>query len=90
MFHVFNTCKHFIRCIPALVYDEVNVEDVDSKHQEDHNYDEFRYIVMSRPIEPRVNIQPDDTPWTPPPEDPLDMLDDGGYVDPFDIVRMYG
>lgn len=89
MFHVFKTCKHFIRCIPALVYDETNVEDVNTK-QEDHNYDEFRYVVMSRPIEPRVNIQPDDTPWTPPPEDPLDMLDDGGYVDPFDIVRMYG
>ena len=88
MFYVFNTCKHFIRCIPALVYDETNVEDVDTKG-EDHNYDEWRYVCMSRPIEPRVNVQPNDVEWTPPPEDPLDMLTDGGYSDPFDIVRMY-
>lgn len=88
MFYVFNTCKHFIRCIPALVYDETNVEDVDTKG-EDHNYDEWRYVCMSRPIEPRVNVQPNDVEWTPPPEDPLNMLDDGGYTDPFDIVRMY-
>lgn len=88
MFYVFNTCKHFIRCIPALVYDETNVEDVDTKG-EDHNYDEWRYVCMSRPIEPRVNVQPEDVAWTPPPEDPLNMLDDGGYTDPFDIVRMY-
>ena len=73
MFYVFNTCKHFIRCIPSLVYDETNVEDVDTK-QEDHNYDEWRYICMSRPIEPRVNVQPDDIGWEPPPEDPLDIL----------------
>lgn len=89
MFYVFNTCKHFIRCIPTLVYDETNVEDVNTK-QEDHNYDEWRYVCMSRPIEPRVNIQPDDTPWTPPPEDPLDMNSGIVYTDPFDIVRMYG
>ena len=73
MFYVFKTCKHFIRCIPALVYDETNVEDVNTK-QEDHNYDEWRYICMSRPIEPRVNVQPDSVEWTPPPDDPLNML----------------
>ena len=89
MFYVFNTCKHFIRCIPALVYDETNVEDVNTK-QEDHNYDEWRYVCMSRPIEPRVNIQPEDVEWTPPPEDPLNMFDGDSYTDPFDIVRMYG
>lgn len=54
MFYVFNTCKHFIRCIPYLVYDETDVEDVDSK-QEDHNYDEWRYVCMARPIAPRSN-----------------------------------
>ncbi|MBQ3965914.1 MAG: hypothetical protein II684_03680, partial [Treponema sp.] len=53
MFYVFNTCKHFIRCIPSLVYSETNVEDVDTD-QEDHNYDEWRYMCMSRPIEPRI------------------------------------
>lgn len=38
-----------------------------------HNcYDEWRYMCMARPIEPRVNIQPEE--WTPPPEDPLNMM----------------
>ena len=54
MFQVFKTCKHFIRCIPSLVYDEVHVEDVDST-QEDHNYDDWRYVCMARPISPREN-----------------------------------
>ena len=85
MFYVFKTCKHFIRCIPSLVYDETNVEDVDTS-QEDHNYDEWRYICMSRPIEPRISIQPEDVEWTPPPEDPLNTLDSDYYTDPFDIV----
>ena len=71
MFHVFKTCQHFIRCIPLLIYDEKNVEDVDTS-MEDHNYDEWRYMCMARPIEPRIPVQPE--PWTPPPEDPLDMM----------------
>lgn len=85
MFYVFNTCKHFIRCIPSLVYDETNVEDVDTS-QEDHNYDEWRYVCMSRPIEPRINVQPDDAEWTPPPEDPLNTNEGVIIMDPFDIV----
>ena len=89
MFYVFKSCKNFIRTIPALVYSESNPEDVDTR-MEDHAYDEFRYIAMSRPIEPRVNIQPEDVEWTPPPEDPLNMFDGDSYTDPFDIVRMYG
>ena len=52
MFYVFNTCKHFIRCIPALMYDETRVEDIDTS-LEDHNYDEWRYVCMARPIAPR-------------------------------------
>lgn len=76
MFQVFKTCKHFIRCVPALVYDETNVEDVDTS-QEDHNYDEWRYMCMSRPIEPRIHTQPEDVKWTPPPDDPLDLM--GSY-----------
>ena len=39
MLYVFNTCKHFIRTVPALVYDETNVEDIDTDG-EDHIYDE--------------------------------------------------
>lgn len=42
---VFHTCRHFIRTVPALVYDAVNVEDVDTA-MEDHIYDETRYVLM--------------------------------------------
>ena len=48
---MFNTCKHFIRTIPNLVYDESNVEDIDTR-QEDHIYDECRYVLMENPISP--------------------------------------
>ena len=51
MLYVFDTCKHFIRTIPALVYDETNVEDIDTD-TEDHIYDECRYICMEYPINP--------------------------------------
>ena len=56
MFQVFNTCKHFIRTIPSLVYDEKRVEDIDTT-QEDHIYDECRYVLMKNPISPRKNEQ---------------------------------
>lgn len=49
MLYVFDTCKHFIRTIPNLVYDEKDVEDVDTDG-EDHIYDELRYICMANPI----------------------------------------
>jgi hypothetical protein len=52
MLYVFNTCKHFIRTFPALIYDESNVEDVDTDC-EDHAYDELRYVCMANPIAPR-------------------------------------
>ena len=39
MFQVFNTCPHFIRTLPTLVYDEKKVEDINTD-QEDHIYDE--------------------------------------------------
>ena len=52
MFQVFDTCRHFIRTIPNLVYDESNVEDIDTT-QEDHIYDECRYVLMENPISPR-------------------------------------
>lgn len=74
MFYTFSTCKHFIRCIPALMYSETNVEDIDTD-LEDHNYDEWRYVCMSRPIGPRINVQPEDVEWTPPPEDPLNLTE---------------
>lgn len=51
MLYVFNTCKNFIRTVPALVYDETDVEDVDTQG-EDHIYDMLRYIAMKNPIAP--------------------------------------
>lgn len=67
MFYVFNTCTQFIRTFPNLVYDEKNVEDIDTT-QEDHIYDECRYVLMSRAIAKRKNEKPPiDL------EDPLDL-----------------
>ncbi len=54
MFQVFNTCKHFIRTIPILVYDDKHVEDINTD-MEEHIYDECRYLLMEHPISPRAN-----------------------------------
>lgn len=51
--YVFNTCREFIRTIPALAYDEMHVEDIDTDG-EDHIYDETRYMCMARPIKARA------------------------------------
>ena len=56
MFYVFDTCKDFIRTIPPLVYDEKNVEDIDTT-QEDHIYDECRYFLMQYQIARRENMK---------------------------------
>ena len=69
MLQVFNTCRHFIRTLPALVYDEKHVEDVDTG-QEDHIYDECRYVLMEHPLSPRRNRLE-----RPPPDDPLELRD---------------
>ena len=52
MFYCFSTCRNFIRTVPALVYDESDVEDVDTEG-EDHVYDEWRYACMEHPLIPR-------------------------------------
>lgn len=49
MLYVFDTCKDFVRTIPALVYDDTRVEDIDTAG-EDHIYDETRYFLMTNPI----------------------------------------
>ena len=69
-FYCFSTCKHFIRTIPALVYDESNVEDVDTDG-EDHIYDEWRYICMANPISPPIKKETTIKPY-----DPLNADDD--------------
>lgn len=73
-FYVFNTCKHFIRTIPALIYSETDVEDVDTK-MEDHIYDEWRYVCMARPLAPleKHNAKEIDVNNI---EDPLNMIRD--------------
>ena len=73
-FYVFNTCKNFIRTIPALIYSETDVEDVDTK-MEDHIYDEWRYVCMARPLSPeeipkKEAVDPDNV------SDPLNMIRD--------------
>lgn len=49
MAYIFNTCRAFLRTIPTLIYDTVNVEDVNTS-QEDHDYDAMRYFFMANPI----------------------------------------
>ena len=51
MMYVFENCVNFIRTVPALVYDSVNVEDIDSSG-EDHLYDCVRYVLMENLIKP--------------------------------------
>ncbi len=66
LLYVFNTCKHFIRTVPALVYSEVDVEDVDT-NGEDHCGDACRYVCMKAPISPRPREPEKVREW-----DPLD------------------
>ena len=54
--YVFENCKGFIRTIPLLMYDEHKVEDIDTS-MEDHIADEWRYMCMSRPIEPIKEVE---------------------------------
>ena len=67
MFYVCRSCKEFIRTIPVLIYDEKKVEDVDTE-MEDHIFDEWKYVCMENPLNPRKS-----KPWTPPEEDPLNI-----------------
>ena len=82
MFYVFSTCKHFIRTIPVLVYDERHVEDVNSS-QEDHIYDECRYVMMERPISPRGSRKKEL-----PLEDPLDLSKEERQQDRYQFYRL--
>lgn len=67
MLYVFNTCRHMIRTLPALVYDQTNVEDIDTDG-EDHAYDSLRYMMMDHPIPPRAHHTAPIIPY-----DPLDL-----------------
>jgi hypothetical protein len=67
MLQVFNTCRHFIRTVPNLVYSESNVEDINTDG-EDHIYDECRYVLMENPISPPKKVVRE-----PMKDDPLDL-----------------
>lgn len=69
MFYVFATCKHTIRTMPSLVYDLVQVEDIDTDG-EDHIYDADRYMFMEHPVPPRAHHTPKIQPF-----DPLDLFE---------------
>lgn len=56
MMYVCKSCKHFIRTIPNLVYDDKHVEDIDTDG-EDHIYDAIRYLAMEHPLNPRKNVK---------------------------------
>jgi hypothetical protein len=56
MFKVLNSCKGFWRTFPQLREDPRNPEDVDTD-QEDHIYDEVRYMCMARPIVPKRAVR---------------------------------
>ena len=82
MLYVFSTCRHFIRTLPALVYDETDVEDVDTDG-EDHAYDECRYVAMCNPIAAQRI-----TPEKARPYNPLDTEET--HYDRYDFYRRLG
>lgn len=49
---IFNDQPDFWRCMTQMQEDPRNPEDVDTK-QEDHIYDDFRYMCMSQPLIPK-------------------------------------
>ena len=57
LLYIFNTCRHFIRTVPNLVYDDKDVEDINTDG-EDHIYDELRYMCMNYVIPARKNVPP--------------------------------
>lgn len=81
MLYVFNSCKHFIRTVPNLVYDEKNVEDIDTEG-EDHIYDELRYVCMENPIAPPKRETPQVREFN-----PLSTDGDDGSYSRYDFYR---
>jgi hypothetical protein len=61
---VFSTCANLIGTLPALPYDKVRVEDVDSD-AEDHAYDSLRYGLMPAPTGPRKGADRPGDYWGP-------------------------
>ena len=55
MLMVANSCKNFWRTMPLLQEDKKNPDDVNTE-QEDHIYDEVRYMCMSRPMQTKKSV----------------------------------
>ncbi len=55
MFQVTSNCRHFIRTVPMLTYSETQPEDIDTS-EEDHHYDQGRYVLQAHVIAPRTNV----------------------------------
>jgi hypothetical protein len=53
MLYVFKTCKHMIRTLPALVYDEKNVEDIDTAGEDHCLIGATKVLTPEGPIEIR-------------------------------------
>lgn len=83
MLYVFDTCRNLIRTLPNLVYDERDVEDVDTT-QEDHAYDELRYVCMKNPIAPPAAAVEVRRQYS-----PLDTDAEQYAHDPYAYYRMY-
>ena len=49
LIQIYESCREFIRTIPSLCLDEMNVEDLEDG-QEDHIYDEACLVCMARPL----------------------------------------
>lgn len=82
MLFFFETCVHAIRTIPALMHDEDNPEDLNTK-MEDHAGDEVRYACMSRPWTKPAPSKPSPTPGRnqiPLPPPPELMPNTGGRI----------
>ena len=52
--YVFNTCKHSIRTMQLMMFDDHKVEDLNTD-LEDHIPDTIRYFCMSNPVAPLLN-----------------------------------
>ena len=80
MLYVFSNCKALIRTLPLLTYDENKPEDIDTK-QEDHPYDECRYLMMEYPLEPNDVVEKKPAEYNP--------LDSDIEVDRYAFYRKY-
>ena len=74
MLYVFNTCRHFLRTFPELIYSQTDVEDIDTDG-EDHIYDEVRYVAMVHPINPPKRKMPEPKPYNPLESEPISSGD---------------